>query len=1189
VVDGVTFYTVFVPELARLYTAYTRGTTPQLPPLVVQYGDYARWRQQPSAFPQDRLTYWAERLSGDLPPLELPADRPRPARPTHGGGRVQSTLSADFRSRVAATAAASGTTPFVVLLSIFLAQLHKLTGQTDLIVGVPIAASKPSTCEGLIGLFANIVALRVDVSCNPSFGTLVRRVRDAVLDASDHADVPLQQVVERVRPARNAAQTPLFNAMFALQHAAPPGVAASGFSVVPLAADTRAAKVDIALLLDARDGNGGPADGTGVFGATLQYATDLFDSATIARRLNEFEVLASSAMADPTRRLADLSLMTADQHDTIVDEWNRTSRPCSRDVPVHQIFEAQAARTPDAPAVAGPTGRLTFRELDARANRLAAMLQHHGAGRGTRVAVLLERSTEFVVAALATLKAGASYVPLDPAAPAQRLSFMLEDAGIQVVVTALGVDGSALGQIDIIRIDANGPALGGEPVHPQPVGVTGDDLACVLYTSGSTGQPKGVAVAHKGLARLVVNTDYVALGPGDRVAHLSNVCFDAASFEIWGALTSGAELVIVRADDVLSPRALAAAIAGSHITTMFLTTALFNLLAVERPSAFGGVRDVLFGGESADPEAVRRVLDSGNPPERLINVYGPTETTTFASWHRVDRSDVQHGAIPIGRPIANTTLYVLDRTLRPAPVGVPGELFIGGDGVASGYVNRPDLTAERFVPDPFGPAAGARLYRTGDVVRYRTDGVIEFVGRVDNQIKIRGFRIEPGEIECAVGRHPDVTACVVVARTTAAGEKQLIAYVGTAADAGAAQALPLTVRAFLKGTLPDYLLPSAVVVVSEWPLTATGKIDRRALPAPPAAARVVQTRTASEPWETELVSIWEELLGVRPIGIHDSFFDLGGHSLLAARMADAVEKRTGMRLPLAALFVEPTVAATARALTPPTERSSDRVVIAVHARGSRTPIFFLHGDFTGGGFFCRRLASRTADHPFYAVQPHGMDGRPIPRTVNAMAEELVAAIRHQRPHGPYVLGGYCNGAIVAVEIARQLSAAGEQVEHVILVDPPPVADRPFRMVKKVASDWLGADEVIVGNWYCRVRDFLGLPPRRKLALLRRRISAVLPGAAGAAFGASTPYEPSGDYWLAIRTYVPSEPKGPVTVIASEAQMAVVGRSWTTAAGSVNLTPTPGDHTTCITTHAETLANRFSEALAGSVIRQEVTS
>jgi amino acid adenylation domain-containing protein len=607
----------------------------------------------------------------------------------------------------------------------------------------------------------------------------------------------------------------------------------------------------------------------------------------------------------------------------VVEDWNRTAAPYPRDRCVHELFAEHAALTPDAPALDGGSGALTYAQLEARANRLAHLLRARGVGLESRVVVLLERGPELVVALLAILKSGGAYVPLDPDYPAERLAFMLHDSGAALVVSTAALAGEV--SCPVVRLDEE--ALGDWPETPPESGAGAESLAYIIYTSGSTGTPKGVMVPHRGIVRLVRGSDYAPLAGDDRVAQLSSASFDAATWEVWAPLTSGAALVFVPRDTLLDPSALAELVRERGVTTIFLTTALLHHVARHTPGAFRGVRQVLFGGEQVDPVAVRAVLESG-PPQRLLHLYGPTENTTYSTWHRVGRVEESAHTVPIGRPVAQSTAYVLDAALRPVAPGAWGELYVGGDGVARGYLGRPGLTAGRFIPDAFSRTPGARLYRTGDRARWTAEGLLEFGGRVDEQVKVRGHRIEPGEIEAVLLAHPDVAGAAVVALGEAE-EKRLVAYVvpREGADASA-------LRTHAAARLPAYMVPSAFVTLPKLPLTPNGKLDRRALPAPEYGDASAYTAPRN-PTEETLAAIWSEVLGVDRVGVEDDFFELGGHSLLATRAISRAEAALGVELPLRLLFEHPTPAALAapRGRAPP--RGAAHPPAPHRARGAR--------------------------------------------------------------------------------------------------------------------------------------------------------------------------------------------------------------------------------------------------------------
>jgi amino acid adenylation domain-containing protein len=649
---------------------------------------------------------------------------------------------------------------------------------------------------------------------------------------------------------------------------------------------------------------------------------------------------------------------------------------------------------------------------------------------------------ELVVGMLGILKAGGAYVPLDPSYPAERLAFMLDDAQAPMLLTQASLRaGLPAPRTSTLCLDSDWPAIEALPSHVPPSRSRPTDLAYVIYTSGSTGKPKGVAVPHRAVGRLVCNADYARIGPADRVAQASNASFDAATFEVWGALLAGAELIVVPKETVLDTGALAETLTHERISVLFLTTALFNRLSQLPDPPFRGVRQVLFGGERVDPAAVARVLENGRP-ERLLHVYGPTETTTFAAWFEIRKVAADARTVPIGRPIANTTIYILDAKGQPVPVGVPGELHIGGDGVGRGYWRRPELTAERFVADPFAADPGARLYRTGDVARFLADGNIEFIGRRDNQVKLRGFRIELGEIEAALAVHPAVAAVAVVLREASGGLGTLVAYVIPAAgQPWSARAL----RDFLARRLPDYMVPSAFVSVGELPLTHNGKLDRERLPAPDSGVSTLPGSGArpDDQLELHLAKIWEHVLGAQSVGAHDDFFELGGHSLLALTLVDEIERAFGRRLPLDALWYGrgATVAALAALLRQEGESDPWPMLIPIRRAGRRPPLFCVH---TQGGnlFHYDALADALDDdRPVYGLQARGVYGKEAPRhRLEEIAADAIEAMRDRQPRGPYRIVGFSSGGAVAFEVAQQLRRRGEGVAFLGLLDtfaPPP--------------------------------------------------------------------------------------------------------------------------------------------------------
>lgn len=757
---------IFMDELIVLYEAFSANQPSPLPDLPLQYADFAAWQREwiTGGVLEDQLAYWKKQLSGDLPMLEVPTDHPRPQRLTYRGADGDFTLTPDLVERLNELGHSEGATLFMTLMAALLILLHRYTGQEDIILGTAVAGRNHAEIEKLIGFFVNTLVLRTDLSGNPTFRELLGRVREVALGAYEHPDVPFEKLVEELQPERDLSRHPFFQVMVNFQNAPAETPASRGLKITPLDIGNQT-RFDLELHLW--------AEPDGLLGNFI-YNTDLFEQSTIARMLRHFETLLQGIAANPEARLSELPLLTNDEQEQL-REWNQTSSEYERDKCVQQLVEMTVARQPEAMAISYGAEQISYRELNTRSNQLAHYLRKRGVGPDVRVGVLLERSVELVVALLGVLKAGGAYVPLDGGYPAQRLRFMLEDAGVSLLLTTRGQP-EVLTDGKVVYLDQGWEQFASES-HENPDVVTrAEDLAYVMYTSGSTGQPKGVGVTHRAINRLVRNTNYVQLEKTDRIAQVSNVSFDAATFEIWGALQNGAQLVGIDKETMLSPAEFKRALANQHISAMFLTTALFNQIAQSLPETFAPLRYLLFGGEASDPQSVRRVLELGKP-RHLLHVYGPTESTTFTTWYEVKEVEASARTIPIGQALSNTKVWVLDRRMQLAPVGITGELYIGGDGLARDYLRRPELTAEKFVPHPYSAEPGARLYRTGDLVRYLSDGNIEFLKRMDQQVKIRGFRIEPGEIEAALQEHPAVRDSIVIVREEIPGDRHLVAYV----------------------------------------------------------------------------------------------------------------------------------------------------------------------------------------------------------------------------------------------------------------------------------------------------------------------------------------------------------------------------------------------------------------------------
>ncbi len=898
---------VITQELSELYQAFVQGQPDTRPPLAIQYADFALWqRSWLQAEGRSRLfDYWKNQLAGAPPFLELPTDHPRPAVQTFRGATYKFALPKSLTEDLESLARRSETTLFMVLQATFAVLLHRYTSQDDILVGTPIANRTRAELEPLIGIFVNTLVLRFNLADNPIFSEFLNQVRQVALDAYTYQDMPLEQLVECLQLERTLSHNPLFQVAFVLENMPHAPLTLTGLKTSPLQEVAMpVAKFDLTLSILMSE------QGTLSF---WEYSTDLFEEASVQRMARHFQTLLEGIVADPERPIEKISLLSSAERHLVLEHWNDTQTDYPQATCLHQLFEAQVAQTPHAIAVIFDQ-QLTYAALNAQANQVAHYLVRAGVTPGMRVGLYLERSTALVVSLLATLKAGAAYMPIDLSYPQERLAFMFQDAELPFLLTETALlDHLPQGQTEMICIDAQWPSICQEPqanlsLPSEPC--SAENLAYVMYTSGSTGRPKGIGVPHRAVTRLVVNTNYISIEPSDRVAHLSNVAFDAATFEVWGALLNGAKLVILNREVVLHPDALAQAIEDRGITTMFVTTALFNQLVREKPDVFASLKQVLFGGEAVNPHSVRTILN-GKPPQRLLHVYGPTESTTFASWYAIDTVPENTTTIPIGKPVSNTQVYILDTQLQPVPVGVPGELYIGGAGLAHGYWNRPELTSETFIPNPFCNDPTGRLYKTGDQVRYRPSGDIEFLGRFDHQVKLRGFRIELEEIEAILNQHLSIRETVVVARDLPPGDKHLIAYI-IASEPIETDSL----RTYLAKTLPDYMIPSTWVQLDAMPLTPNGKIDQAALPTPTprvgleAADGMPQTEA-----ERQIAAIWKAVLQLETVGIHDNFFELGGHSLLITQTHSRLREQGAGNITITDLFRYPTIHALARHLS----------------------------------------------------------------------------------------------------------------------------------------------------------------------------------------------------------------------------------------------------------------------------------
>jgi amino acid adenylation domain-containing protein len=904
-------------ELAALYDAFSAGKPSPLDELPIQYMDFVVWQSEwlQGEVLEQHLSYWRQKLA-DIPLLELPTDRPRPPVQSYRGARQSLLLPKTLTAGLKALSRREEVTLFMLLLAAFKVLLQRYTGQDDIVVGSPIAGRSRAETEGLIGFFVNTLVLRTDLSGDPSFRELLRRVRDVALGAYAHPDVPFEKLMVDLGLKRTLNRNTLFQVLFALQNFPRESLRLPGLALHPVEIRNHTAKFDLSLYM-MEDGE--------KLRASFEYRTDLFDEATIKRMAGHFETLLEGIVADSECRLSELPVLTAAERQQLLIQWNDTKEDYPKDQCLHQLFEAQVKKTPEAVAVVFESQQLTYRELNARANQLARYLSKRGVGPEVLVGLFMDRSLDMVVALLGILKAGGAYVPLDQKHPEERLVFMLRDARLRVLLThqktmeglpvlsrvkKLDQHDGLLGDGILVCLDTDREVIARCSKENLCSGVAPDNLAYVIYTSGSTGVPKGVMVPHRGICnRLLWGQKAYQLSESDRVLQAFSLSFDFATWEIFTALVAGAQLIIAEPESYQDSAYLVKLIIDHRITLAgFVPSMLRAILDEPEIERCSSLKRVVAGGEVLPVELQERFF--ARQDAELENTYGPTEASIDVTcWvcKRENDFESKRQVVPIGRPIANTQIYILDSHLHSAPVGVSGELCIGGLGLARGYLNKPDLTAEKFIPNHFSGQPGERIYRTGDLARYLPDGNIEFLGRVDNQVKIRGFRIEPGEIESVLSQHPAVRETVVVVQEAEPGQKRLVAYV-----ASHQEQVPTGsgLRDFLRQKLPDYMIPSVFVFLESLPLTQNGKIDRNALPMPDAARPDLESaytapRTVVE--ET-IAGIWAQVLGLEQVGVQDNFFELGGHSLLATQVVSRIRSTFDLELPLRDLFEKPTVA-----------------------------------------------------------------------------------------------------------------------------------------------------------------------------------------------------------------------------------------------------------------------------------------
>ncbi|MGO0633783.1 amino acid adenylation domain-containing protein [Pseudomonas sp. SAR267] len=1005
---------VLTRELSALYPALRQGLEDPLPALAIQYGDYAVWQRRWLAGEQlqRQADYWREALDGAPSLLKLPSDRPRPERQDFAGASLPVQLAPRLAAGLRTLAQRHGVTLYMTVLGAWATLLARLSGQQEVVIGCPVAGRGHAELEALAGLFVNTLAIRIDSGSAATAEALLEQVKARVLAAQAHQDLPFEQVVEIVRPARSLGHTPLFQATLNWQATQGAALQLQGLQLEAVAQAAQVAKFDLTLNL------GEHGD---VVAGSLEYATALFDEITAQRYLGYLQTLLWAMVGNDQAPLQRVELIGEDERQALLHTFNATTADYPRDLSVAQLFEQRAACQPLALAAVHGEQALSYGELNLQANRLAHYLIAEGVAPGACVAILLPRSLPLLVAQLAVLKCAAVYVPLDVHAPVERQGFMVEDCQAVVLLTLAATEAD----FPVRRLDLDTLMLDPQAGHDPGLAQDAGSAAYVMYTSGTTGQPKGVCVPHRGIARLVLNNGYADFNAQDRIAFASNPAFDASTMDVWGALLNGGQVRVVDHQTLIDPQRFARALAKDGITVLFLTTALFNQYVQLLPEALAGLRILISGGERAEPAAFRAMLEQA-PGLRLINGYGPTETTTFAVTCAVQGLAPNATQVPIGRPIGNTQIYVLDAHRQLVPRGVVGELYIGGDGVALGYLNRPELTAERFIDDPFSQRPGARLYRTGDLVRWQPDGQLECLGRNDDQVKIRGFRIELGEIRQQLSQCPGIGDVQVSALADGQGPLRLVAWFTRHDAALDANAL----RSFLRGRLPDYMLPGAYVALARMPLTNNGKLDHKALPQPgPQAFAAASYEAPQGERETLLAQLWGELLQVEQVGRQDRFFELGGHSLLAMRMLAQVRQRLGLELALGELFADDSLAAVAASLGSHAERALPAIQPA--PRLGSLPLSFAQQRLW---FLAQMSGGSAAYHIPLGLHLRGtLDALALERALRRLVERHESLRSHfveQDGEPRVVLAADARGFQLALEDARDLheQALAQRVE-----------------------------------------------------------------------------------------------------------------------------------------------------------------
>lgn len=1019
---------ILTQELATLYAALMAGKPSPLPKLSLQYADYACWQRQhlTAEVLEEQYGYWQQQLAAAPNVITLATDRPRPSVYTYQGSLLHFQLTPELTQQLKQQTQQTSGTLYMQLLSAFMILLSRYSGQKDVLVGSPIANRSVSDLNLLIGFFVNTLVMRGDLSGNPTIEELLQRVRKVVLEAFVCKDLPFNKLVEKLCPERNQSYNPLFQVCFVLQNAPIKELNLPGLSISPLDMPRNTAMFDLTLSMEETE--------MGLKGY-WEYNSQLFNVETIEQMSRHFETVLRQMIANPQQKLDNLSLLSKAEVDQQLITTNSTQASYPKEKTIHQLFEEQASKTPHNIAVVYQEQHLTYRELETRANQLAHHLRQQGVKADTLVGLCLNRSLEMIVAILGVLKAGGAYLPIDPDYPQERISFMVEDSQVAYAIATQDLATRLPSTISsVICLDTDSDRITAQPSNPPQSNATPSNLAYCIYTSGSTGKPKGVLLEHRNVVRLlIVDRLQFTFTDGDVWTMFHYYGFDFSVWEMYGALLYGGKLIVVPQELTRNPADFLELLVRERVTVLNQTPTFFSNLMQESlkqvPKELA-LRYVIFGGEALYPIQLKP-WKQAYPEVKLINMYGITETTVHVTFKEITEREIEENVCNIGIPIPTTTTYIMDSKLRLLPVGVSGEICVGGDGVSRGYLNREELTATKFVQNPYKPQE--RIYRSGDLGKLLPNGEMIHLGRMDSQVKIRGFRVELGEIQNQLLKHTDVSEAVVVAKKLRSDDLEIVAYVIQTNSNITVKEL----KNYLSQTLPYFMVPSVFVFLDKIPITSNGKVDYRKLPAPD-ISNLDKDRNFVAPrdfLEMQLVQIWEDILQVHPIGVRDNFFALGGHSLLAVKLMARIQKQFAKELSLAILFRGATIEELAVILRQQKNSQQWSSLVGIQTKGSKPPFFCVHP--IGGNVLCYADLARNleAEQPFYGLQAWGLTGQQKPHLrIEDMAIDYLKSIRSIQPHGPYYLGGWSFGGVVAFEIAQQLQSLGERVKLLALID-----------------------------------------------------------------------------------------------------------------------------------------------------------